>query len=366
MRVTFIVPSYARDPIGGIRVVYNFANQLTAFGHSVTVVHVARYRRRPRVRDGRVRQQAEQLLGGFRDLRRGPPAQVSWQTIDPSVELRYVPVLDGEHVPRGDVVVATAWQTADGVAGLDREHGRGYYLIQHHETWSGSERRVDETWRLPLHRVFIAPWLYQRALDMGLAASKVGGAIDVERFSVRCPMAVRPRRVAMLCSELTWKGAAEGAAALVEARRRHPDLEAVFFGAGPRPHDVPDWVEYVQNPTPGVLIDEIYNRSSIYLCPSHAEGWHLPPAEAMGCGCAVVSTDIDGVREYADDGLTALLSPARDPEALAANLCRLLDDDALRLRLAQAGHAEIQQFTWESATRDLERVFAGIPTVTSP
>ena len=73
------------------------------------------------------------------------------------------------------------------------------------------------------------------------------------------------------------------------------------------------------------------------------------------CLIAVVSTDIDGVGDYAEDGRTALMSPARDAEALAANLLRLLRDDTMRVRLAMAGHENIQRFQWEQSTRELER-----------
>jgi len=92
-----------------------------------------------------------------------------------------------------------------------------------------------------------------------------------------------------------------------------------------------------------------------YLSPNWAEGWHLPPAEAMACGCAVVSTDIGGVRDYAEHEKTALLSPPGDPEALTKNLLRLLEDDNLRIQLAKAGHKRIQEFTWDRSTDLLEQ-----------
>ena len=355
MKVTFVLPGFARKPIGGIRVVYNYANHLVARGHEVSVVHVALFRRYPRVGDGRPRAQTKELLGGARDLVRSRPVGVSWQEIDPAVELLYVPVLADRYLPDADAVVATAWQTADGVARLSERKGRGCYLIQHHETWSGRAERVDETWRLPLRKIFIAPWLQRRALEMGLDdVHRVPGAIDLDKFRVTRPIEGRPHRVAMLHSGWTWKGADEGVAALETARREVPDLQAVLFGTDPRPTDLPEWIEYAQDPDQRDLVDEIYNGSAVYLCPSHAEGWHLPPAEAMGCGCAVVSTDIDGVGDYAHDQKTALLSPVRDPDALAANLVRVFQDEGLRLRLAETAHREIQQYRWEDSTEDLE------------
>jgi glycosyltransferase involved in cell wall biosynthesis len=287
---------------------------------------------------------------------------VSWEHVDPRVELHYVPTLGATTVPDGDVVVATAWQTADGVAGLPPEKGVGWYLIQHHETWSGRAARIDATWRLPLRKVFIAPWLQRRAEEMHLDATRVPGAIDTTKFRVSAAVDGRPPRVAMLSSDWAWKGRGDGVAALELVRARVPNAEAVLFGPGPRPRDLGRWIEYRQDPPQQVLVDDIYNGSAVYLCPSHAEGWHLPPAEAMACGTAVVSTDIDGVADYAVDGQTALLAPVGDVAGLADRVACLLENESRRVALANAGHAYIQQFTWQATTEALEAAFAGACT----
>jgi glycosyltransferase involved in cell wall biosynthesis len=110
---------------------------------------------------------------------------------------------------------------------------------------------------------------------------------------------------------------------------------------------LPSWIEYIHNPSRVSLVEDVYNASSLYLCPSWSEGWHLPPAEAMACGCAVVSTDIDGVRDYARPGRTALLAPVHDSAALAAHIVRLSRNDDERVRLALAGNEFIGACTIE-------------------
>jgi glycosyltransferase involved in cell wall biosynthesis len=52
-----------------------------------------------------------------------------------------------------------------------------------------------------------------------------------------------------------------------------------------------------------------------------------------------------------------LRSPVRDPAAMAANILRMVRDPELRLNLARAGHALIQEFTWERAGSSLEGIF---------
>ena len=61
--------------------------------------------------------------------------------------------------------------------------------------------------------------------------------------------------------------------------------------------------------------------------------------QAMAAGRPVVTADTPAVREQLEDGRTALLVPAGDPDALAAALARLAGDRALRERLGAAARS---------------------------
>ena len=163
-----------------------------------------------------------------------------------------------------------------------------------------------------------------------------------------CDIAARPRCISMFFSTAPYKAPGDAVRALEICKGQQPGIQAIVFGTGPRPDRLPPWMEYHQN-VPEAELVRIYNQSSIFICSSLAEGFAFPPAEAMACGCAVVTTDCGGNREYAEHEVTALLSPPRDPEALARNVLRLLDDDSLRRRLARAGYERIQEFTWEKS-----------------
>ena len=97
------------------------------------------------------------------------------------------------------------------------------------------------------------------------------------------------------------------------------------------------------------------NGASIFLGPSLTEGFPLPPAEAAACGCAIVATDIGGHQEYLEHGVSALLSPPKDPAAMARNLCLLLANDNLRMQLALGANKSVTRFSWEHNTDLFER-----------
>jgi len=80
----------------------------------------------------------------------------------------------------------------------------------------------------------------------------------------------------------------------------------------------------------------------------------LPAAEAMACGCALVAAANHGVQDFSEHEITALHAPIKQPAALARQLLRAVRDDALRLRIAEAGHQRIQRYTWERAVDAME------------
>lgn len=61
--------------------------------------------------------------------------------------------------------------------------------------------------------------------------------------------------------------------------------------------------------------------------------------EALAAGVPVVSTPVTGIPEIVDDGRCGILVPEHDAPATARALAALLDDPALRARLAEAGRA---------------------------
>jgi glycosyltransferase involved in cell wall biosynthesis len=61
--------------------------------------------------------------------------------------------------------------------------------------------------------------------------------------------------------------------------------------------------------------------------------------QALACGTPLVTADTPGARELLADGVSALLVPPADPDALAAAVRRLATDPALSERIGARGHA---------------------------
>ncbi len=352
MKITFVLPMFLTSPSGGFKVVYEYANRLAELGHEIAVVH-------PRTIEPQTGL-VEAVKKGFwkPKLRVINRPLVRWFEVSDKVNLILATDLSERNIPDADVIFATASDTAFPVATYSPAKGRKFYLIQSYETWNLSEETVIASWKLPMHKIVVSRQLQQIANGLGESqrTTYIPLGIDVSLFRLLTPINERRElRIGMLAHPNEVKGTRDGLAALELVKTKHPELQVALFGTEPRLEFIPDWVSYDQLPTAERLV-EFYNSCRIFLNPGRAEGWGLPAAEAMACGCAVVSADNGGIHEFAVDGQTALIAPTQRPDLMAEQILKLIENDELRQRIASAGHQSIQQINWHRAVDDLNKL----------
>lgn len=138
---------------------------------------------------------------------------------------------------------------------------------------------------------------------------------------------------------------------------RHPDATLAVVGDGPlrdslalqaRDLGLEHAVRFLGARAPDQL-PRFYSAASVFAGPSivahggDTESFGLVFAEAMACGCPVVASDVGGISDLVQHEVTGLLVPQRDPAALAAAICRVLDDAPLRRRLKRNALAHIRR-----------------------
>ena len=103
----------------------------------------------------------------------------------------------------------------------------------------------------------------------------------------------------------------------------------------------------------------LYHAAVVFVYPSFYEGFGLPVLEAMACGTPVVCYNATSLPEVVGEaGL--LLDPPWTPEALAAHIRRLLEDEALRLELRQKGFERAKRFDWAETARHTVQVYEAV------
>ena len=152
------------------------------------------------------------------------------------------------------------------------------------------------------------------------------------------------------------KGFSLGLQAVEAIRRKHPEVRVRLLCSSDR---VPPPAGYLQSSKlSDQALGNLLRDHAIFVFPSLLEGFGLPPLEAMACGCAVVTTRVGAVSEYATHGESAFLVEPGSPHAIAEALDKLLEDDSLRERLSEGGAAAASSYTWARTADELERFLA--------
>jgi phosphatidylinositol alpha-mannosyltransferase len=104
------------------------------------------------------------------------------------------------------------------------------------------------------------------------------------------------------------------------------------------------------------ILSAEYAEADVFCAPSlGGESFGMVLVEAMAAGCPVVASDIPGYAEAARGA--ALLSPAGDPEKLAAALWRAGQDADLRARLGARGRARADALCWSRVAARVAHIY---------
>lgn len=106
---------------------------------------------------------------------------------------------------------------------------------------------------------------------------------------------------------------------------------------------MPGWVE--ENDMP-----YIFNAASAFVFPSKYEGFGIPVLQAMACGVPNIVSDIDVLKEVADNA--ALYFDQNNPFAISEAMRKVVTDDKLKKELIDNGYQRVKNFNFEKCARE--------------
>jgi glycosyltransferase involved in cell wall biosynthesis len=158
-------------------------------------------------------------------------------------------------------------------------------------------------------------------------------------------------------------GRDKGVDVLLKARRKMRKRAPLVLIGTPRADtpriDDPEVV--VARNVPSAQVMASWIRASVAVVPSVIrEGMGQVAIEAMLVGRAVVASDVGGLRDVVEHGVTGLMVPPGDPEALAVALDSLLDNPEARQRMGEAGRLRARQFEAASVVPRVVETFEDV------
>lgn len=164
---------------------------------------------------------------------------------------------------------------------------------------------------------------------------------------------------------------AKGYEYIVEAwsivHQRHPDWTLNIYGSGELHDNVERWIKerelektmIMHEPTK--QITQKYLESSICVMSSRYEGFPLVIMEAMACGVPCVSFDSPfGPRNIINDGEDGILVEYLNSQALAENICKVIENEQYRKILGEKAKQNIQRFSQDAIMKQWTDLFESL------
>ena len=202
----------------------------------------------------------------------------------------------------------------------------------------------------------------------------VPGAVDTNRFfpadETRVGDAAEPARLLYHGRVDRRKGVLDFLDALALLQTRGVPFHGIVSGIGPDvepaqalaakrglTRDLVSFTGYADYEA----VPALYRQADIFVSPTYMEGFSNTILEAMASGLPNVSCFAVGVNDCLRDGENGLLTQPGDVPALAQSLTRIITDEALRRRVAQAGLKECRRvYYWTAVGRQIMDVYGQV------
>jgi glycosyltransferase involved in cell wall biosynthesis len=190
-------------------------------------------------------------------------------------------------------------------------------------------------------------------IDLSRIALIRGSGVDIGHFLPLAEPDGGNVRVALVSRMLRDKGVLEVVGAIRRLRARGLRIELLL--AGPTDPDNANSLTAEElrslSAEPGIEwlgqvgdVREVWRRAAIAVLPStYGEGVPKALLEAAACGRPLIATDVPGCREVVRPGVTGLLVPPHNVEALAEAIAALAADPARRAGMGRAGRELIER-----------------------
>ncbi len=264
---------------------------------------------------------------------------------------------DVEDIPRQaqnfDAVIATSNPTVAWIAPAAATRPdlvMGYYIQDYEPNFYAPDtheiKRAEASYTLipNLVRMVTTPWIAEQIqVHHHIQSTIVGGHIDPDLFQPRRRLDPswpdRPLRITAMIRPSTARRSPElTMAALQQAYQMDPSrVEIRLFGCDQTDPGFTslerDFPWQLAGQLRSTQVANLFNEADIFVDFSDFQAFGLTAVEAMGCGLAVVVPANGGTIVYAQDEENCLVVDTHDRGACFETLRRLIEDDALRMKL---------------------------------
>ncbi len=148
-------------------------------------------------------------------------------------------------------------------------------------------------------------------------------------------------------------------------KRTYPEVQVVMVGDGPikkKVHKIIQERDLFNVKTTKQLshneLLEHYHRAKVYVLPSYYEGLPTTILEAMACKLPVVASNISGIPEQIEEGVTGYMLSPGDINGFYSRIVKLLEDPEKRKSFGEKGRERVmERFTWPHIAKGIAKKY---------
>lgn len=105
-------------------------------------------------------------------------------------------------------------------------------------------------------------------------------------------------------------------------------------------------------------VDELMQASDIFVFPSVREGLGLAGIEAMASGLPIITSNVNGIKDYSQDGISGYMYPPHDVEGFARGISSLAKNETLRQKMGKHNSEIAKKFDKSNTRKIMKNVYS--------
>lgn len=224
----------------------------------------------------------------------------------------------------------------------------------HLQRW---RRTAIPTIRLVDSIIVPSEYLVRVFASYGLKATAIYNLIDTSKFRFRERVPLRPVFLSNRNLESHY-GVDRVLRAFALIQEKIPEASLIIAGDGSQSRALRELADELRLKNTKFIgqvapfaIDDLYDKTDIFLNGSEIDNQPLSILEAFSCGLPVVTTDAGGIPDIVDDGRTGMVVARGDYASIADRAITLLNNPSLTKQVVDQARQECLKYSWE-AVRD--------------
>lgn len=207
---------------------------------------------------------------------------------------------------------------------------------------------------------FLADWA--RTLGYKGRIEVIPNGVNTKSFERRTPQAPHQGTVLITTSRLVGKN---GIGDVIDALVHLPEsVRFKILGTGPLEHELEAQVKRLNLESrvdflgfvPQEQIPNYLHNADIFIRPSLSEGMGNSFIEAFAASLPVIATPVGGIPDFLIDNETGLFVPVHNPQSIAKQVKRLMDDKNLRSTLiTNARELALRKYDWNLVAESMKK-----------